>query len=249
MTDAVWTETTWIDRDSPVPLHQQCRQLLVAQIRRGGLKPGDALPPERALCESYGLSRTTVRLAVSELVQQGVLQRVQGRSTFVTRRASPLDLHRLTSFSEDMRASERVPRATILYLGLVAPTAEVAAALNTEGPVLKLKRLRYADAQIMGVHDTFLPKSYSFTQDDLEQEPSLHTLLAKRFQLVLSTADETLEAGAATPEEVGYLDIPAGSPVLRIERLSYDARGEPKEFCVMCYRADQYRYSARLVRR
>lgn len=137
----------------------------------------------------------------------------------------------------------------MLYLGLVAPAVDVAAALNADGPVLKLKRLRYADAQIMGVHDTFLPKAYSLTQADLEREPSLHTFLARRFQFVLSTADETLEAGTATLEEAGYLEIPAGSPVLRVERLSYDARGEPKEFCAMCYRADQYRYSARLVRR
>jgi GntR family transcriptional regulator len=249
MIEAARTETTWIDRDSPVPLHEQCRQLILNQIRQGELRPGDALPPERSLCEAHGLSRTTVRLAVLDLVQRGILQRVQGRGTFVTKRASPLDLHHLTSFSEDMRARGRTPSAKVLFADLITPAASVASALNATGEVMYLKRLRYADAQVMGFHDTFLPEAYRLTEADLEQEGSLHTLLARRYHLVLSTADETLEAGAATPEEAAHLKVPAGSPVLRIERLSYDAMGEPKEFCAMCYRADQYQYFARLVRR
>lgn len=186
---------------------------------------------------------------MSELVQWGVLQRIQGRGTFVTKRTSPLDLHRLTSFSEDMRGRRRIPSSRVLYAGLVRPTANVASALNANEKVMRLTRLRFADAQVMGIHDTFLPEAYNLTQSDFEQEQSLHTFLARRYHLVLSTADETLEADAATPEEAAYLEVPEGSPVLRIERLSYDAMGEPKEFCAMCYRADQYRYYARLVRR
>lgn len=240
---------TWIDRDNPIPLHEQCRQLILGQVQRGELKPGDMLPTERDLCGQHGLSRTTVRLALTELVRRGVLQRVQGRGTFVARRALPLELHRLTSFTEDMRAQGKTSGSKTLFIGLVTPDERIASALGTDAPVLRLTRLRLADDQIMGLHDTYLPGMYALEPRDLAVQQSLHTLLAHRFQLVLSTADETIEADAASSEEAEHLGIPSQSPVLRVERLSYDALGESKEFCAMCYRADQYRYYARLVRR
>lgn len=239
----------WIDRNSPLPLHEQCKRLILDMIERGLIGPGGAIPPERTLCEQYGLSRTTVRSAVSDLVQQGVLQRAQGSGTFVTRRALPLDLHSLTSFTEDMRARGKVPSSCVVFAGLVQAEPGVATALAVIGKVMKLERVRFADDQVMGIHTAYLPEAYAFSKLDLQIEPSLHNLLARKFHVQLATAEETLEAVMASEEEARFLDISAGTPVLRIERTSYDNRGEAKEFCIMRYRADQYKYFARLVRK
>ena len=92
-----------VDRASPVPLHVQLKQALRDQILGGAWAPGDLLPGENDLCQATGLSRTTVRQALSELTREGLLVRERGRGTFVaapklTERAA----ERLSGFFEDM---------------------------------------------------------------------------------------------------------------------------------------------------
>lgn len=242
------TVETSIRRQSPVPLHEQFKQILLEKIQRGQLKKGDALAPERELCERYGLSRTTVRQALSDLVERGVLQRIQGRGTFVTRRAAPLDLHELTSFTQDMKARGRTPSSEILDLGMVDADPGVADALELEGHVFKVQRLRKADGMPVGVHTSYLPPEFAFSQADLSAIPSLYALLEQRFGLELVHADETLRAMAADASSASLLDVAEGTPILHIDRITYDPQGTPKEFCEMHYRADQYVYHVRLKR-
>lgn len=240
--------TLTIDRSSPLPLHEQFRRLLLARIQTQELSPGDALPPERVLCDTYNLSRTTVRTAIDELVQQGVLHRMQGRGTFVTKRALPLNLHRLTSFSADMRAKGKKPHSQVLQACLIPASDEVAGALDTPlgDNVCFIKRLRYADGQVMGLHETYLPAKFADLLPCFDAEASLHTLLLERYQVDLLDADETIEATAATNTLARWLEIPAQTPLLKVIRTSFDALGQAQEYCMMHYRADQYRYYVRL---
>lgn len=238
----------WIDRESPLPLHEQCKQLLFTLIEKQHLKPGDSIPTERELGEQFGLSRTTIRQAVGDLVQQGILKKVQGRGTFVTRQAIPLDLHRFTSFTEDMRARGRVPSSSLRFAGLDEADPTVLQILKTSNPVMKIERLRLADNRIMGIHTAFIPKEFQFDPLLFEQNGSLYNILARQFNLKLVAADETLEAIAAIREEAEMLGIVTGMPILRIERVSYDDRGNPREYVVMRYRADEYKYYVHLSR-
>lgn len=241
----------WIDRQSPVPLHEQCKQLLLGKIQQGELKAGEAIPPERELGERYGLSRTTVRQAVSELVQQGFLQKIQGSGTFVTKSSIPLNLHRFTSFSEDMLARGRQPSSRTLSVDLVDLTEVdegVLTALGTDNPVQRVERLRLADGEPMGIHTAYLPRQYRIDAPTLEREGSLYTVLARDFHLHLVAADETLQAAEADERDAELLHISKGSPILRIERVSFDNRSEPKEYVLMRYRSDEYKYYVRLTR-
>jgi GntR family transcriptional regulator len=240
---------THIDRYSTVALHLQCRDLLLAFIERGEIKPGEMIPPERVLCERYGLSRITVRAAIDDLVQQGVLRRAQGKGTFVTHRALPLDLHKLTSFTEDMRARGKQPSSKLLELGMVQPAPRIAEALSTHSTVQRITRLRYADGQIMGLHDTYLPGAFTFQPEDFREDSSLHRLMLARYNTALVTAEETLQAIALQDDQAALLDTSPGAPALEIERISYDPEGYPVEYCLMIYRAEHYKYYARLVRR
>jgi len=243
------TTQTWIDRQSSIPLHEQCKQLILSQIRGGVLKPGESIPPERELGERYGLSRTTVRQAVNELVQQGVLQKVQGSGTFVTKTVLPLDLHNFTSFSEDMRARGREPSSKNLFVGPAEADATIAKVLGTRNPLLKIERLRFADGKPMGIHTAHLPNSYQITAEQLERDKSLYLILARDYHVHLVAADETLEATAADENDAKLLDIAVGSPILRVERVSFDNRSQPQEYVVMRYRYDEYKYFVRLSRR
>lgn len=238
----------FIDRRNPIPLHEQCKALLLARITSGELRPGDRIPPERRLEEMYGLSRTTVRQAVTELVQRGVLQRIQGKGTFVTGSAVPFDLHQLTSFSEDMRARGLAPSARLIFAGLVDADDRKLELLRTENPVFKIERLRYGDDRIMGMHAAFLPGRFALSGAELEREGSLYDLLGQRFHVELFTSDEVIEGGIASTEEAEALGVTAGAAVLRVERLTFDRLGSPVELVDMCYRADEYKYFVRLKR-
>ncbi len=240
--------TLAIDRSSPLPLHEQFRRLLLARIYNQELRPGDALPPERVLCHEYHLSRTTVRTAIDELVQQGVLHRMQGRGTFVTKRALPLNLHRLTSFSADMRAKGKRPHSKVLQACLAPAHDEVADVfdLPAGSEVCFIKRLRYADGQVMGLHETYLPRTFADSLEHFDEDTSLHTLLLEHYQVDLLDADETIEATAATDTLAGWLGTSPHAPLLKVVRTSFDALGQAQEYCVMHYRSDQYCYYVRL---
>lgn len=242
------TVQTWIDRRSPIPLHEQCKQLILSQIKDGTLESGDVIPPERELGERYGLSRTTVRQAVNELVQQGVLQKVQGSGTFVTKTVLPFNLHNFTSFTEDMKARGKDPSSQILFVGTVDAEPNILDVLGVKNPLLKVKRLRYAAGKPMGVHTAYFANSYQITAEQLERDKSLYLILARDYHVNLVAADETLEAAAADKYTAKLLDVSIGSPILRIERVSFDNRSQPQEYVVMCYRSDEYKYFARLSR-
>lgn len=236
-----------VDRESKLPLHEQFKQLLLGKIKRGEIKYDEQIPTERELSEEHGLSRTTVRQSINELVARGYLQRSQGRGTFVTRWTIPLNLHDLTSFSDDMRARGKAPSSRILSLGLEKPGVEVAEALEIEGKVAKIERVRLADSKVIGVHTAFLPPEYLVSWEELG-EGSLYELLFRKFNLTLDVADETLEASAASQSEAQLLETEVGKPILKIVRLSYDSLGAPKEFVRMFYLADEYKYYIRLKR-
>lgn len=239
--------STSVDRESNLPLHEQFKQLLLDQIRKGKLKHNERIPTERELSEVYGLSRTTVRQAINELVARGYVRRSQGRGTFVTKWTIPLNLHDLTSFSDDMRARGKAPSSRILSLGLDKPEAEVAEALEVKDKVAKIERVRLADSKVIGLHTSFLPPEYLVSWEELE-ESSLYELLFRKFHLTLDVADETLEASSASESETQVLETEVGKPVLKIVRLSYDGLGVPKEFVRMVYLADEYKYYVRLKR-
>ncbi len=80
-----------LDRNSAIPISHQLHGLILSQVARGELRPGDRLPTESEFCERLGVSRTTVRKALGTLAAQGLLVRHPGRGTFISASASPTD--------------------------------------------------------------------------------------------------------------------------------------------------------------
>src|SRR5215472_7045288 len=103
-----------IYRNSPVPRYHQLKEILREKIRAGEWKPGDIIPSERELSENYGISRMTARQAITDLVNEGVFYREQGKGTFVTKRKITQQLMRLTGFTEDISARGQRPGTKVL---------------------------------------------------------------------------------------------------------------------------------------
>ena len=135
-----------LDESSAQPLYQQLQRALRGAIENRVIGPDDALPPERDLAEMLKVSRITVRKAIDELVEDGLLIRKQGSGTFVSNRVEK-NFAKLTSFSEDMRARGREPRSVWMNraAGTVTPEESLTLRSSPGTPVFRFHRIRYAD--------------------------------------------------------------------------------------------------------
>jgi len=167
-----------LDESSAQPLYQQLQRALRGAIENGIIGPDDALPPERDLAEMLKVSRITVRKAIDELVEDGLLIRKQGSGTFVSNRVEK-NFAKLTSFSEDMRARGRQPRSVWLNRaeGTVTPEESLTLRSSPGTPVYRFHRIRYADDAPMAIEYATVLRDCLSSLDAVADE-SARSLLA-----------------------------------------------------------------------
>ena len=232
-----------IDLGSPVPKYYQLKEIIRDGIEQDELEAGQAIPPERELCERYGVSRMTARQAVMELVNEGLLYRVQGLGTFVAEAKVPQGAGKLTSFTQDMRA--RGMEVSSVVLGIETDNAgPVAARMLGVDPgdgIVRVRRVRNADGKPMALETSHLLRDVgeAVLGADLSGR-SLYEELA-RFGVRISKAEQSYEAVLVNESESAHLGVPVGSPAMLIERVTFDAAGRPFEYVKSIYRGDRYR--------
>jgi DNA-binding GntR family transcriptional regulator len=229
-----------IDRSSPVPLYFQIIRCLEDAVDRGDLTPGERLPNEIEFAESLAISRPTMRRALDDLVEKGMLTRKQGVGTRVAN-AQVRRRVALTSLFEDLTAAGRTPRTTVLRLSSEHPDRHAARALGLplETPLVYCERLRYADGGPLAIMHNWLPdRFHDLTAADLS-EHGLYQLLAER-QARPAVAKQRITAQAAGAAEARLLGIKRNAPLISMQRTAFDAAGHPVEYAEHLYRADLY---------
>jgi GntR family transcriptional regulator len=238
-----------LSEENDTPLYSQLILLLKRQIHSGILKPGDLIPSENQLCAEYRVSRSTVRQALNQLTEEGLLLRRRGKGTFVASEKLNRNINHLYSFSEDMLASGRNPRSVILEKAVMLPGAAIADALGLpeNGEVFKLTRLRLADEEPLLLETTYLPLQLCPTifNEDLGVH-SLYALLRSRYHLNLYRAVETYEAVKLTKEAAQLLRCKAQAPAFNIHRLAYLDSGIAFEYTSSVARSDKCRFRVEL---
>ncbi|WP_405056303.1 GntR family transcriptional regulator [Kribbella sp. NBC_01505] len=229
-----------IDRTSPVPLYHQLAEQLTAAISGGTLRPGDPFENEIAMSDRLGLSRPTVRRAISELVNKGLLVRRRGIGTTVANRM----VHRkaeLTSLYDDLIREGRTPRTDVLSLTTDAHDDRAAEMLGlpTGTALVSIVRLRYAGDQPLAILRNWLPPALNdLTVEDLERDGLYAVLRARGIRPTV--ARQRIGARNASAEERRTLKMSKAEPLVTMTRSAYDADGAPVEYGSHCYRADQY---------
>ncbi len=240
-----------IDKHSPLPLYYQLEEQIKKSIEAEELRPGDALPSERELSESYQISRMTVRQAITNLVNKGYLFREKGKGTFVASQKFEQNLQGLTSFTEDMKARNLVPGSKLLHFEIYPAEEDIKAKLSLEDDELiyKIKRLRLANDDPIAVETSYLPVKLvpSLTPDILAK--SLYTFIENELELSIGHAAQTVEAAIVTDEDRAHLKIDKGVPVLLIQRETYLENGTPLELVRSSYRADKYKFKIDIERK
>lgn len=249
---------TSLDRNSPVPLYYQLKQVLLEQIRSQHWATGEVIPSEQELGELYGLSRTTIRQTLADLVAEGYLIRQRGRGTFIARPKITYSPSSKLELNELMRQQGVDLGWRLLGCAWEAPDPQVAAALclkpsakeskESKNPlrVYVIRRLRLAGTEPIGYHFAYLLPDFSAAIDEsaFTSGESLDYLApAQQRGLYQSLRIErTLEARLAGEIENDLLSLPAGSPVLYLERLVSDQDGNPIEFLRAAFRGDRFKY-------
>ncbi|MGV8917278.1 MAG: GntR family transcriptional regulator [Pseudomonas sp.] len=237
-----------LSSDARLSLYQRLRDRLAQQIANNQWRPGDAIPTEAALSTEYQLSTGTVRKAVDALVNEGILERKQGRGTFVRRPQFQSSLFRFFRF-QTAAGERQVPESRILSIEpVLAPTA-VAQALElpADAPVIRIVRVRLLDAQPILAEQIWLPRARfrALLDINLGQEgPLLYPIYEKVCGQVVAYAEETLTAESVDEVHARLLQVPVNSPVVVIERLARDYAGAPLEWRRSRGHAELFRYSA-----
>src|SRR5215470_16635607 len=158
---------------SPPPLYERVESVLAAGIADGSLPPETQLPAEERLIEQFKVSRTTVRKAIQNLIERGLVEVRRGKGTFVTQPKITQELTELTGFVEDMQALGRHATAKVLDQQVVAANLARQLALPQGAPVVRIQRVRLADGMPLSFDETYLPKELGekVMADNLETEP------------------------------------------------------------------------------
>jgi GntR family transcriptional regulator len=231
-----------------LPLYAQLKESIIAAIARGELAPGDQIPSQRILCERYGMSHMTVRRAISELMNEGVISTIPGKGLYVTERKQPAESGPLTGFSEEM--ARRGMRATskLLMGEIVGASTVLSSALGVAvgTPLVHLRRLRLTDGEPMAIQGNYLPHALcpGLLKHDLERG-SLFAVLRDVYGLRLADGTRTVEAALADAEQARLLGLGLPAPLLVVEQMTYLEGGQAIEFVRTAYRGDRYRLGPR----
>jgi len=204
-----------------------------------GLEPGSPIPSERELCETFSVSRMTVRQAIDTLVVDGALERHQGRGTFVSQPKLDLQL-RLTSFTDEMRRRGMEPGVVFLAAETTRATPQVAQALEISpgDDVYHLRRLRTADSTPMAIEENWLSPSLLPGLLEGPLDFSLYQRLGE-VDLAPQWGEDVIQGHVASAEEAILLGVPEGSPALDITRRAFHD-DVAVDYSRSLYRADRY---------
>jgi GntR family transcriptional regulator len=231
------------------PKGEQLQEFLEEFV--ASLEPGSMLPSERALAEKYVVARMTVRQELDRLESKGLIQREQGRGTFV---AQPkfTQSQVLTSFTEDMRARGMEPGSGVLSQEITEAHEIVARELGIPvgSPVVLIERIRTADGEPMAYERAYLPAERFAGLEAVDlSSGSMYELLETRWSVELLDARQRVTAVVVNDEEAKLLNVPVGQPAFLFQRTTHDGSGTVVEYVRSLYRGDRYEVDTHLDRR
>ena len=236
-----------LDRSGPIPLYFQIAQRIEKAILNGNLPAGARLENEVSLAERLGLSRPTIRRAIQDLVDKGLLVRRRGIGTQVVHGQVTRGVE-LTSLYEDLSRSGQKPSTKILEYKTVKADSKIAEKLGIEtgSDVLYMRRLRFADNVAVSIMENWLPSAFLDISEIELSEHGLYQILRSR-GITIRVAKQRIGARKASQRESTDLEIEKQSSLLSMDRTAYDNSGRAVEFGHHCYRPDLYSFEVTLV--
>lgn len=230
------------------PIYVQIQEYLAEQIISGKLSPESRIPSERDLSEELEVSRMTIRKAITELVNEGLLDRRHGSGTYVARPKVTYESGDLINYTETMRARNIATGSQVLEFGQVPASRRLSEKLEVEigHPLYRIVILRFANHVPVTLERNYFPCSrcQGLEEFDLEKT-SISDILSRAYKIKVNRISQTFEAVAASDEVAGQLRVEEGFPLLMISQIMVDRdTGDPVVFSHDYLRSDYARIHA-----
>lgn len=229
-----------VDKKSPVPIYFQLKQIIIEKIRHGIWKSGDMISSEREFSEMFQVSRMTIRQALNELVNEGILYREKGVGTFVNRpRVEQMDIMSFTEAATNigLEASTKVEvfetEVPDLYI------AEKLGLSNLED-VFYMKRVRMADREIIGIEEIYLPARYCAGLREKDLAGSLYSILKNDYGYTIDHIATSIEAVIPDSDDLKLFDAESSIPLLRVTGVNITDSNLKLFYEKSLYRSDKY---------
>ncbi|KYO66940.1 GntR family transcriptional regulator [Thermovenabulum gondwanense] len=233
-----------VNRRKPLPLYYQLKNELLEDIKKGVYRENEKIPSENELQKLYNVSLITVRKALSDLVQEGILYRIQGKGTFVAKPKIQRFLS-LQSFTEEMKQKGIELETKILKFLKEYADNEIGEALNLDSDknVWVIERLRIGNGEPIAIQKSYLP-CYLFKNFNLEyfkNSNSLYEIIKTKYDIVPYRAEEIYYSKNINDKNIAeQLSVGLKTAAFLVKRITFNQEGIPFEFTVSLLRGDIY---------
>lgn len=237
-----------IDKDSRIPLYYQLIDIIIEMIEKGNLKENNQLPSERELCDTYDISRSTVRQAIQELEKDGYIYRVHGKGTFVSPERFKQNLLEFYSFTEEMKKLGKTPSSEVLDFEVIECNEKIARKIKLEvgNEIYMFTRLRLANEEPMMLETSYVPcnRFPGLTKGKLQQR-AMYDIFTQEYNASFTCAEEIFQSVLTRENEAKLLKYSSGLPSMMIERITHE-NDNIIEYTKGIARGDRFKYNVLL---
>ena len=233
------------------PLYRQIADRIREQIARGELKPGDALPTESALQTEFGVSRVTVRQALRQLVEQQILESIQGSGTYVKEERVNYDIFQLTSFDEKLSDRHVDTHSEVLIFEVIPADdfLQQQLQITAQDRVWHVKRVRYRKQKPMALEETWMPLAMFPDLTWEVMENSKYHYVEQIKKLIIDRSEQELMPIMPSEEAIAALSLDPAKPILEKVSRGFLKDGRVFEYSRNVFNTDDYKFTLVAKRR
>jgi GntR family transcriptional regulator len=238
---------TVINKYSNVPLYSQLKHIIIRKIESGDYPEASKIPSEQELCELYDISRPTVRQAISELTNNGILYKEKGKGTFVAKSKSKVNIKDYSGFTDSILDSSNPGQLNIQSIRVIKhdEVSELESIFDNQSysksiDLAEIKYLSGDNDSILSYNVSYIPMSLfpEIIEDVKGRKPS-YDIFKGKYPLLPVKTKSSLEIIYTDQSDAQYLQVQTGHPLLKVENLLYSKNGLLVELVIAKYRADK----------